>query len=143
MEVRVMTTNEVKKYFSKIRNEEVALLSIMNFLSDRIQLKYAPDFAVHCNLEDASTEDKNKLLSREDEERICDFLDFCYGNVDLLIVQCERSNSYSSALAAACLEYTYESGITIFCDERYNPNKYVYNHMLEMLREGICYGYIW
>ena len=50
-----------------------------------------------------------------------------------LICQCEYGQSRSAACAAAILEHFYQTGISIFTDYRYYPNRLVYHKTFEAL----------
>ncbi|MBR6873897.1 MAG: hypothetical protein IKN17_10370 [Ruminococcus sp.] len=48
-----------------------------------------------------------------------------------IICQCEYGMSRSAGCAAAILEYYQGSGITVFADDRYCPNKAVFRKLLD------------
>jgi len=55
-----------------------------------------------------------------------------------IICQCEMGMSRSAACAAAILEYFCGSGISIFADKRYSPNRVVFQKLYSALcREGV------
>ena len=51
-----------------------------------------------------------------------------------IISQCEYGMSRSAGCAAAILEYYHGSGITVFADDRYCPNKAVFRKLLDALK---------
>lgn len=50
-----------------------------------------------------------------------------------IICQCEYGESRSAGCAAAILEHFYKTGISIFADFRYYPNKLVYHKLFNAL----------
>ena len=52
-----------------------------------------------------------------------------------IICQCEYGQSRSAGCAAAILEHFEGSGISVFADYRYYPNKLVYHKLLEALEK--------
>ena len=68
-------------------------------------------------------------------EEIADFHLSVKDKVDLLICQCEHGQSRSAAVAAAVLEYQNKSGIEIFADDNYYPNKMVFKKVLDQMRK--------
>lgn len=55
-----------------------------------------------------------------------------------IICQCEYGQSRSAGCAAAILEHFEGSGISVFADYRYYPNKLVYHKLLEALKKTKC-----
>lgn len=51
-----------------------------------------------------------------------------------IICQCEYGMSRSAGCAAAILEHYESSGITVFADDRYCPNKAVFRKLLDALK---------
>lgn len=51
-----------------------------------------------------------------------------------IICQCEYGMSRSAGCAAAILEHYQGSGITVFADDRYCPNKAVFRKLLDALK---------
>ena len=82
-------------------------------------------------------EEKYKMISDAQAEQIAEFYKRIEGKVQCLICQCEHGQSRSAAVAAALLEYRYKSGIKVFSDDNYYPNKYVFRKVLKALR-GEC-----
>lgn len=75
------------------------------------------------------------IFSDEQARQIAEFVFRHYGNTDVLICQCHYGESRSAGCAAAIAEYFYGSGIDIFADIRYYPNKLVYRKVLKALKE--------
>ena len=78
-------------------------------------------------------ENKYHMLSDEQAKQISDFYKNVCNDVELIICQCEHGQSRSAAIAAAFLEYREKSGITIFADDNYFPNKVVFRKVLGCL----------
>ncbi len=53
-----------------------------------------------------------------------------------IICQCEYGQSRSAGCAAAILEHFYRSGIYIFADERYYPNRVIYHKVFDALKSA-------
>ena len=74
------------------------------------------------------------MLSDEQAKEIADFYFSIKGSTNLLICQCEHGQSRSAAVAAAIIEYKNKSGIEIFADDNYYPNKVVFKKVLNALK---------
>jgi len=80
-------------------------------------------------------EDKYHMLTDEQAEKMASFILSVKDDADQLICQCEHGQSRSAAVAAAVLEYLNKSGIDIFADDDYYPNKAVFRKVLHQLRK--------
>ena len=80
-------------------------------------------------------EAKYNMLTDEKAGEIAEFILSVKDKTDLLICQCEHGQSRSAAVAAAVLEYRSRSGIKIFADDHYYPNKMVFKKVLAQLQK--------
>ena len=80
-------------------------------------------------------ENKYHMLSDEQAKKIAEFYKRTCNEVELIICQCEHGQSRSAAVAAAFLEYREKSGISIFADDKYFPNKVVFRKVNKYLND--------
>ena len=140
--------------------EKTAVISITDYDDEQVVLKNVPEYILHLTFDDVdndvvfdevgvhptydelkNTEDKYHMFTDAHAEKVADFYLNCRDNIDVLICQCEHGQSRSAAIAAAILEYKYKSGIKIFSDDRYYPNKVVFRKLLDALnnkRKRVC-----
>lgn len=78
-------------------------------------------------------EKKFNSITEEQILQISLFFKRVQNKVDLIICQCEHGQSRSAAIAAAFMENKYKSGIDIFADDRYYPNKSIFRKVLRTL----------
>lgn len=78
---------------------------------------------------------KYYMLTDNQASDIAEFILSVKDKADLLICQCEHGQSRSAAVAASVLEYINKSGIEIFADDNYYPNKMVFKKVLGELRK--------
>ena len=79
-------------------------------------------------------EKKYNMLTDNQASEIADFIKSAFDSCEVIICQCEHGQSRSAAVAAAILEYKNKSGITVFADDRYYPNKVVFRKVLKALK---------
>ena len=75
------------------------------------------------------------MLTDDQADKIAEFILSVMGKAELLICQCEHGQSRSAAVAASILEYINRSGIDIFADDNYYPNKMVFKKVLRQLKK--------
>ena len=80
-------------------------------------------------------EAKYYMLTDDQADKIAEFILSVMGKAELLICQCEHGQSRSAAVAASVLEYINRSGIDIFADDNYYPNKMVFKKVLRQLKK--------
>ena len=134
--------------------EKIAVISITDYGYDFAELKNKPHHLLQLAFDDVdgdvfidelgdspSAEDKLKIENKyhmlldEQAKQIADFVSEIWNKVDVIICQCEHGQSRSTAITAAVMEYRSGSGIEIFADDDYYPNKRVFNMALNQLRE--------
>lgn len=69
-------------------------------------------------------------------DEIAEFVSFAYRSGMDIICQCEYGQSRSAGCAAAILEHFYHSGISVFADYRYYPNRVVYHKVFDALESA-------
>lgn len=94
------------------------------------ELGRAPTEEERCRIEA-----KYYMLTDDQADKIADFILSVMGKAELLICQCEHGQSRSAAVAASVLEYINRSGIDIFADDNYYPNKMVFKKVLRQLKK--------
>ena len=80
-------------------------------------------------------EEKYHMFNDAMAKQVADFYFQIQGKAKMMICQCEHGQSRSAAISAAINEYRSGSGIEIFADDDYYPNKRVFNMTLNQLRE--------
>lgn len=112
-----------------------AIISITTTESDLVELPQSvrtrgvlrltfPDMVTPCT---GWSEDR--LFTRNDAERICEFVDEHAPRIEELLVHCDAGMSRSPAVAAALSKALYGDDRLFF--ERYIPNQRVYRILLE------------
>ena len=94
------------------------------------ELGRAPTEEERCKIEA-----KYYMLTDDQADNIAEFILSVMGKAELLICQCEHGQSRSAAVAASILEYINRSGIDIFADDNYYPNKMVFKKVLRQLKK--------
>lgn len=124
----VISITDVNWHFAKLKSEP-------NFL-----LKLAFDDVdndIFLDVNESEKDDiakKYHMLSDEQAEQIANFYLRIQNSADIIICQCEHGQSRSAAVAAAILEYRNRSGIKVFANDKYYPNKAVFNKILNKLK---------
>jgi predicted protein tyrosine phosphatase len=67
-------------------------------------------------------------------KRLASFIAMHLAETKLLVCQCQHGQSRSAAVAAAAAEFQQAGGsLTYFDDDKYSPNRRVYDKLLEQL----------
>lgn len=127
-----------------------AVISITDTDKEEVTLLHQPRHILRLQFDDVSEEIYEQLLGRKptvremhlirrkfrmfDSNQARQIAVFLKQKPRSLICQCEWGESRSAAVAAAILEFQSGSGIRIFADPRYCPNKLVYRKLLQTLR---------
>ena len=118
-------------------SDSTALISIADANDDFAVLENRPEHILQLKFDDVDEsdepQDKYHMLTDEQAKNIAAFIKRMSGQ-NTLICQCEYGQSRSAAIAAACRQYFYGDGIEIFADERYYPNRFIYQKILNALR---------
>ena len=131
-----------------------ALISISDPDNDFVALKNKPKYLLQLKFDDVSVDDiediyedypsiseatkaakKLHFFNDEQAAEIAAFIKSVIDKADILICQCEYGQSRSAGLAAAVKQFLDKSGIDIFADDRYYPNKLVYRKVLAVLEK--------
>ena len=75
-------------------------------------------------------------MTTDDADDVADFCLKWWGNVSLLIVQCEGGISRSAGVAAAIAKHFRENDTIYFDNTNYYPNRYCYRLVLDSLEES-------
>ena len=130
-----------------------ALISISDSDDEFAELENKPRYLLQMKFDDVSNEIFEELLGRTPTEpeaaalaekfhmftdeqalKIAEFFMPIANKAEILICQCEYGQSRSAGVAAAVKQFKTGTGIEIFADERYYPNKLVYGKLLAALR---------
>ena len=132
-----------------------ALISIADMDYDFATLENKPEYLMQIKFDDISTDvfdelfngyptianamrgvKELNLFTDEQAEEIAGFIQSILDKAELLICQCEYGQSRSAGLAAAVNQFLNKSGIEVFADDLYYPNKLVYRKVLTALEEN-------
>ena len=152
MKIAIKSRAEIEDFAFPTKS---ALISITDYDYDFAELRSQPDYILQLVFDDIDSdvfvdelgrtptdaerkhiELKYHMMTDEQAQQITDFYNKVSDTVDILICQCEHGQSRSAAVAAAIMEYAYGNGIEVFADERYYPNKTIFNKVLKQLRNG-------
>lgn len=153
MRIDIKSRCDIEEMAQKPFAERTALISIADWGDEDAELKCLPDFLLRLKFDDIDgdvfidelgreptnaerkyIEGKYHMLSDKQAKRIAEFYAEIHDNVDILICQCEHGQSRSAAIAAAILEYESKSGIDIFINDKYYPNKTIFKKIFKQLR---------
>lgn len=154
MEVAIFNREQIETLLQGGFAAHTALISITDAGWQFADLENKPEFLLQLTFDDVDndvfvdelgrtpTEDERKrieakyyMLTDDQAGKIAEFVLSVKDKADLLICQCEHGQSRSAAVAAAVLEYLDKSGIEIFADDNYYPNKMVFKKVLGELRK--------
>lgn len=152
MNIKIMSRDAIEIFCEHPFVEKIALISITDYGYDFVELKNKPQYLLQLAFDDvdsdvfidelpenASADDKIKIekkyhmFSNEQANQIVEFVNDVWDKVDVIICQCEHGQSRSAAVVAAIMQYKYQSGIDIFADDNYYPNKFVYRKVFSVL----------
>ena len=154
MKIRISSRAKIEEFCQNPITEKVALISITDFDCPFASLKNKPHKLLQIAFDDvpvgdgfieeegrklsdveiAELEKRYHSITDEQVHQIATFYDSVKENVDVLICQCEHGQSRSAAIAAAILEYESNSGIDVFANDWYYPNKSLFRKVLRYLR---------
>lgn len=153
MKILIKNRKEIEHMASSPFKGKTALISITDFDYHFAELKNKPEFLLQVKFDDVPvaddfaeeighepTEEEKRIIEEEyhtltetQAKQITDFYFSVKDKAEFLICQCEYGQSRSAALAAAFIEYESHSGIEIFADDKYVPNKSVFRKMYTLL----------
>ena len=136
----IMSREEIEKDALKPFPPHTAVISITDADWDFAELKNKPEWLLQLNFDDVDNDvfkdepetaqevlvEKYHMFNDAMARLVADFYFLIRGKAKMLICQCEHGQSRSAAIAAAINEYRSGSGIEIFADDDYYPNKRVF-----------------
>ena len=147
MKIRILSREGIEKLAKKEFPTKTAVISITDYGYKHAELEHQPNhllqlafddvdadvFIDQPDMEPLDVETMYHMLSDEQARKIAAFYHEVHDKVEVLICQCEHGQSRSAAIAAAMLEYKSRSGIKVFADDRYYPNKFIFRKVLKAL----------
>ena len=138
----ILSRNQIEELALSPFPLNTALISVRDTGDDAPELKYKPLWLLQLVFDDISSdeledykEQEYTLFNEQTAQQIADFI-ICYKDkAETIICQCEYGQSRSAAIAAALSEFFWKSGIDIFADDRYFPNKLVFRLTFQALNE--------
>ena len=154
MKIRITSRKKIEEFCRNPMQEETALISITDHDNSFATLEYKPQHLLQLAFDDVPAgdgfieEEGRKLtdeeiaelekayhsITSEQVQQIVDFYHSIKSSADLLICQCEHGQSRSAAIAAAIMEYEARTGITVFSNDWYCPNKSLFRKVLKALK---------
>ena len=154
MKTVIMDRDQIERRSRRAFEPRTAIISITDSGWSYAELENKPAFLLQLAFDDVdgdvfwdelgraptdaerkSIERRYHMLSDEQAEAVAGFILSLKDRADLLICQCEHGQSRSAAIAAAVLEYQSRSGIEVFADDCYYPNKTVFKKVLRQLQQ--------
>lgn len=136
----IFSRKQIEKLAQSSFQPKTALISVRDSDTEAPKLKYKPLWILQLVFDDISSDEiedyKGKEYTLFDEdmaEKIADFVTVHKEKAEMIICQCEYGQSRSAAIAAALAEFFYKSGVEIYADDRYYPNKLVFRLTLKAL----------
>ena len=133
--------------------QNVAVISITDFGWEFADFKRKPKFCLQLMFDDVDNdviadcesavtkarehwmlEERYHMFNDKQAQQVAQFYSQVREKAEILICQCEHGQSRSAAIAAAILEFQNGTGIDIFANDKYYPNKVVFRKTLEGLR---------
>lgn len=154
MDIKIMSRKNIEDFCQTQMKQETALISVTDFDYSFANLKHKPQYLLQLSFDDVPVgdgffEEAGRKLSEaeitelekryhsitDDQiEQIVGFYNSVKTSTELLICQCEHGQSRSAAIAAAIMEYETASGIKIFANDWYYPNKSLFRKILNHLK---------
>jgi len=159
MKIKITGRQGIEAFAKEPFSPHTALISITDSGGEFAALEHQPEHLLQLRFDDITsqdaqeefehhrgrkpTEDEKHLLAEQfhlisdaQAREIAAFVNKVKDSAALLICQCEYGESRSAAVAAAVIEHFQGSGIVVFADDRYFPNKMVYRKVYEALKLG-------
>ena len=152
MNIEIESRESIEERANKPFAAHTALISITDMDYDFAKLKNKPEYLLQLKFDDISADVFDELFNRypaiasamrnakdlnlftdEQAAEIAEFVNSILDRAGVLICQCEYGQSRSAGVAAAVRQFLYKSGIEIFADDLYYPNKLVYRKVLKAL----------
>lgn len=140
MNVNIYSREGIIKLSKNIFDEGTALISIYDTDDIPPRLINKPQYTLFMAFDDIYADDMDEVdlsffkpFNEKLAKRIAGFVKLHKDDVDTFICQCQFGQSRSAGVAAAIKEYFDKDGQSILDDERYSPNKKVYDLLLDEL----------
>ena len=157
MKIKISSRKNIEDFCRNPMQHNTALISITDYDNSFANLKYQPQYLLLLDFDDvpvgdgfieeegrkltdleiAKLEARYHSITTEQVEQIVNFYNEVKEKVDLLICQCEHGQSRSAAVAAAIMEYETKTGIDIFANDWYYPNKSLFRKVLKQLKNHV------
>ena len=142
MNIKILSREQIENISAMPFPSNTALISIHGTNEDEPTLLHKPEWILKLIFDDISSDEIDDysgighytLFNENTARDIAGFVAEYKDKAKTIICQCEYGQSRSAAVAAALLEYLYKSGIEIFADDRYYPNKLVFRLTLKALK---------
>ena len=145
----IMSRDEIEESGTSPFPPHTAVISITDADWTFAELKHQPEWLLQLKFDDVDNdvfkdepetsrgvlEEKYHMFNDAMAKQVADFYFQIQGKAKIMICQCENDQYRSAAISAAINEYRSGSGIEIFADDDYYPNKRVFNMTLNQLRE--------
>jgi len=120
-----------------ITDTDTGPVSLLNKPEYLLRISFDDVFDGEYRVDDFPEQDAGLFcaITEKQAKMIADFWNKVRDSADVLICQCEFGQSRSAAVAAAIREYEDGTGIVVFSDKRYYPNKQVHHMVLKELRK--------
>lgn len=150
MEIKVMNRERIEGLARRAFTKKTAVISITDSDAPPVFFRHAPEFLLRLRFDDLEPDSdllrdlmavfpevtlQYQIITDEQAAEIAGFVQMIDGAADQLICQCEHGQSRSAAVAAAILEYN-GSNINLFADQRYAPNRNVYEKVRTALQKS-------
>ncbi len=152
MKIQIFNRERIERLSEKGFLQKTAVISITDADLEPVRLKNKPDYLLQLKFNDVDNdvfidenamdeearkrvEAKYHMFNDSMAEAVAGFYRSIYDKAETMICQCEHGQSRSAAIVAAILEYRSRSGIRIFSDDNYYPNKTVFRKTLKKLKE--------
>lgn len=155
MKIYIFSRKKLETAALKPFPDKTAVISICDFNDEFAALNHKPCYLLQLSFDDVDNdiftdelpknysdtekkevEEKYHMFKKSDAEQISSFYLTYKDDIDILICQCEHGQSRSAAVAAAILEFISKSGIDVFANDLYFPNKVVFRKTLKALKEN-------
>ncbi len=140
MEVKIVSREEIIKLAKTPFEDGVALISVYDTDDVPPRLIYKPKYTLFMAFDDIYADEMDEVdlsffkpFNEKMAKRMADFIKLHKDKVDTFICQCQFGQSRSAGIAAAIKKYFDNDEQAIFNDDRYSPNKKVYDLLLSVL----------
>lgn len=139
MNVLICSRKDMEKMIiNKSFPQKTAVISFYDPSTEHIKFDRVCCDVYYCPFEDidvwSAAEFEEQSVQFDFADDLAEFIYKAYDNDQNIICQCDHGQSRSAGCAAAILQHFYGSGLAIFTDYNYCPNKVVYHNVYNALR---------